>query len=129
MTTRQNPLQVGPPEFPVDKWCRLARAALFDLSRLAHSSGLSVRQLQRRMKQELGISPRDWMDEQRMVAARQLLIESDSIKRVAYELGYRHVAVFNRQFKKVYGMAPTDFLRLRSRIILVNFGRKEPATA
>ena len=89
--------------------CLLARDAGFDVRALARLCGVSVRQLERNMEHDLAAKPKGWLNEQRLVFARHLLKGPESIKWVAYQLGYQHPAHFCRDFKKCYEMTPQQF--------------------
>ena len=90
-------------------WVLMARDAGYDAHALARSCGVSVRQLERIFERELASVPEPWLNEQRMVAARRLLANAESIKQVAYELGYKHPTHFSRDFKECYEMTPREF--------------------
>ncbi len=57
-----------------------------------------------------GISPGNFILNQRIRTSQSLLAESDiTVKEVAIELGYTDTATFSKQFKKVTGYTPTEF--------------------
>ncbi len=89
-------------------WFHLARAARFRLEKMTMISGLSLRQLQRRLRTDLGRSPEEWLNEQRMVAARYFLVSDMPIKEMAFELGYATPNHFYRHFKTTYGATPLE---------------------
>jgi len=61
-----------------------------------------------------GQTPREWMIDQRMRKARNLLLETDSsITDIALAVGYRSASAFTVQFRRTVGMAPTDYRRRR----------------
>jgi AraC-like DNA-binding protein len=72
---------------------------------------VSDRQLHRAFTDSLGISPKDWMRRERMVEARQLLLEGLPIKEAATELGFPSTKDFSREFQSFYEVSPTDFQR------------------
>ncbi|MBN1607143.1 MAG: helix-turn-helix domain-containing protein [Polyangiaceae bacterium] len=49
-------------------------------------------------------------------AASRLTAEGVSIKQVANELGFRDVFDFSRMFRRVMGMQPSRFARLRDKV-------------
>ncbi len=91
-------------------WTLAARQARYNVHTLAQITRVHIRQIERFCREELGRSPQEWLDEQRIIAARSLLLERESIKRVAMELGFKQLSHFCRQFKKTYGMTPSEFL-------------------
>jgi transcriptional regulator GlxA family with amidase domain len=100
----------------LELWKNLAGAAHYDARELAKLCALSTRQLQRLFKQEIQRSPQDWLNEQRIEAARHLLLSGDSVKWVAFELGFKQVSHFCRQFKVYNNVTPSQFLN-RSRVV------------
>lgn len=103
-------------ETTVQAWTLAAREAHFNVHTLAEITSITVRQIERCCREELGRSPQEWLDEQRLIAARTLLLEHDSVKRVAMELGYKQLSHFCRQFKACYGMTPSEFLISHRRV-------------
>jgi AraC family transcriptional regulator len=95
---------------PRQRWEEMAAAANFDAKELARLCQLSIRQLQRDFRRCLGRSPQDWLNERRILAAQQLLLAGQPIKRVAFELGYKQPSHFCRQFKSISSMTPSEFV-------------------
>jgi transcriptional regulator GlxA family with amidase domain len=60
---------------------------------------LSERHLRRVFKEGIGIAPKDWLRQERMVAARSLLREGSPIKEVAIDLGFTTARMFSRDFQ------------------------------
>ncbi|MEL6832758.1 MAG: two-component regulator propeller domain-containing protein [Bacteroidota bacterium] len=84
----------------------------FNVERLTELLFLSRRQLQRRIKQLTGLSPRQYIQEARMLEARQLLENrsKSSIKAVSFSVGIQDVKYFSQQFKKRFGKLPSSYL-------------------
>lgn len=78
---------------------------------MARAAGLSVVQLRRRCRSRFGESLAEWIRRERMVAARQLLAETKSVKLALARLGYEHLSQMSRDFSRAYGTTPTDWLR------------------
>jgi AraC-like DNA-binding protein len=57
-----------------------------------------------------GRSAQEWLDELRLSAAAPLLRKRRSVKWVAYNLGFKQVSHFSREFKRHYGLSPTGYL-------------------
>jgi AraC-like DNA-binding protein len=83
-------------------------------ARLAGIAQVSLRQLERYLASDFMIPPRAWLREQRMQIACDLLAKAPSVKDVAYALGFRHSSHFCREFKRSYGMTPSQFVRRRT---------------
>lgn len=97
---------------------QIARDGGFKMSSLCDRVGVSERHLRRVFEDGLGISPKEWLRQERMVAARSLLRRGTSIKEVAIDLGFSTSKVFSRDFIAFYGLRPTDFQRKESEIIM-----------
>lgn len=81
------------------------------MASLCDRIGVSERHLRRVFEDGLGISPKDWLRQERMVAARSLLREGSPIKEVAIDLGFTNAKMFSRDFQAFHGVKPTDFQR------------------
>ena len=61
-------------------------------------------------KQNLGISPQDYLLNYRITRAGDLLRTTDrSITDIAYSVGFRDFSAFSRQFKARYQVTPTNY--------------------
>ncbi|OYV05204.1 MAG: hypothetical protein CFE26_12810 [Verrucomicrobiales bacterium VVV1] len=89
----------------------IARETCYRVDRLCLVVGLSERHLRRVFEEGLGISPKDWLRKERMVAARSLLREGSAVKEVSSDLGFASPKIFAREFQEFYGVTPTDFQR------------------
>ncbi|SEM06457.1 helix-turn-helix domain-containing protein [Paenibacillus sp. OK003] len=81
-----------------------------ELKELAALAGCSVRQLQRRFKQEKQLGPMEYVIQLRMENASRMLRHTDaSIGEIADKLGYRDMYYFSRAFKKYVGVPPLHY--------------------
>ncbi|MBB6024890.1 iron complex transport system substrate-binding protein [Paenibacillus sp. JGP012] len=81
-----------------------------ELKELAALAGCSVRQLQRRFKQEKHLGPMEYVIQLRMESASRMLRHTDaSIGEIADKLGYRDMYYFSRAFKKYVGVPPLHY--------------------
>ena len=65
--------------------------------------------LGRLFKKETGLSIREYILQQRMERAKLLLENScDTVSEIASRVGFNNVTYFNRQFKHIYGITPTQ---------------------
>lgn len=87
---------------------QLAADSAYNVNEMAKRFDITVRQLQRKFKKSLGRTPQDWLNEERMKAAYRLLQDSESVKEVAFELGFKQVSHFCRAVKNRYGKTPTE---------------------
>jgi AraC-like DNA-binding protein len=82
---------------------RFVHESLYNARNLARLLGISLRHLERYFEADLGRPPQHWLNEQRMAAARHLLVEGRQIKWVSCELGFKQASHFCHQFKQHYG--------------------------
>lgn len=81
-----------------------------ELKELAALAGCSVRQLQRRFKQEKQLGPMEYVIQLRMENASRMLHHTDApIGEIADKMGYRDMFYFSRAFKKYYGVPPLRY--------------------
>ncbi|MEL6124403.1 MAG: helix-turn-helix transcriptional regulator, partial [Bacteroidota bacterium] len=79
-------------------------------SDLAQAMNISLRQLQRICKDELGTTPGSYITMYKLERAGQALRSSDaSIKQIAFELGYRDPNYFSKVFKKYFEQSPKEY--------------------
>lgn len=97
---------------------QIAREGEYQMSNLCDRIGVSERHLRRVFVEGIGIAPKEWLRQERMVAARKLLRHGSPIKEVAIDLGFSNSKVFSRDFMTFHGVKPTDFQRKESSYIL-----------
>jgi len=74
---------------------------------LASTMGLSISQINRLFVRDVGKTPAEYWEERRVATARQALQESrQSIKTVAYDLGFSSLPHFSKWVKKKIGQSP-----------------------
>lgn len=79
----------------------LARVACMSSSRFSHL-----------FRKQLGVPVRQWIEDQRISLARQLLVTTDlAVNQVAQYLGYQDALYFSRVFRKNLGLSPREFRR------------------
>lgn len=94
-----------------EEWRCLARAAEYNLGKLAKLCGVSPRSLQRHFPASMGTSPQRWLDAERMRLAGELLAKGFGVLEARNELGFKSSAHFSRLFKQCYGHAPREHAR------------------
>ncbi|MEM1211589.1 MAG: AraC family transcriptional regulator [Planctomycetota bacterium] len=102
------------------QWLALVLAQLecfdeeVDYPALAAEHAMSRSTLRRRFLEQTGMTPHHYRLQARAAEARRRLGETDqSIKTIAYELGYTDVHYFTRQFKQLTGFTPARFRETR----------------
>jgi AraC-like DNA-binding protein len=88
----------------------MAEKSTYSAPVLSKKLEVSARQLRRYTHACFGRSPQDWLNEQRLVRAGRMLKKVRIVKAVAFQLGFKQVSHFSREFKLQYGISPTDFL-------------------
>lgn len=84
----------------------------FHLSHLAARCGLSVSRLSHLFKEQIGISPQQFLERQRMQHACHLLrLTRLSISEVASHVGYEDPFYFSKRFHRGIGQSPLRFRR------------------
>ncbi len=115
--------ELAPGHAPVDSVRTVARAAatrieagaLNDgggLDDLAASLGLSARQLRRAVRRELGVSPVELAQTNRLLLAKRLIADTRlPMVRVAFAAGFDSVRRFNALFRSHYRLTPSMLRR------------------
>lgn len=78
---------------------------------MAETAGISLVHLRRLCREIFGETLAEWLRRERMVAARQLLAETESVKTTLHQLGYEHRSQLIRAFRCAYGVTPSVWLR------------------
>lgn len=82
----------------------------FNVEFLSDKVGVSRTHLHRKMKELFGMTPSDYIRNIRMNKACELLRRGDiDITQIAYRVGYQSQSNFSQTFKRIYGMAPTEY--------------------
>lgn len=92
---------------------RLAYEQGYRVSGLCGELGLCERYFREVFLRDVGLTPKEWLDWERMVAARRLLSFGVDPLVVSDQLGFSHPNSFRRAFREAYGIAPMRFLDLR----------------
>jgi AraC-like DNA-binding protein len=88
----------------------MAQQSGFSARALSKALKISPRQLRRHTHAFFGCSPQAWLDRQRLGLAPGLLKQHRCIKTVTFQLGFKRVSHFSREFKSHYGLCPTDYI-------------------
>jgi AraC-like DNA-binding protein len=114
---------LGLPDITTEDFAHIAEAIRYaeqNLSKrptnkkLADIAGMSVYQLDRRMRRVFGLTTGQWVLKSRISHASAILIETDlPIADVALEAGYADQSSFTRQFRRSTGVSPSEYRRLR----------------
>jgi AraC-like DNA-binding protein len=88
---------------------KLARASRYRAGVLAKKCDISVRQLERVIRKQHGISLHEWLDHQRQKRIEWLIARRKLMKVISIEVGYKDPSHFSRSFKKFHGSTPTSY--------------------
>lgn len=95
---------------PTLEWARTRLDQPLTVRDLAGHAALSTRQLGRRMHAELQAGPLDWLHQQRIARAQELLERTDaSIEQIAVGCGMGTAATLRRHFHRTVGVTPTAY--------------------
>ncbi|MFC3685120.1 Ada metal-binding domain-containing protein [Hydrogenophaga luteola] len=85
------------------------------LEQLAARLGVSARHIRRLFENRLGVSPLQYLQTRRLLAAKQMLADTDlPVSQVALAAGFSSLRRFNDAFVGRYGLNPTQLRRSRS---------------
>ncbi len=97
---------------PVLAWVLDHLADQHTASSLARRAATSDRTFARRFSAETGTTPHRWLVQQRILAARSLLEESDlGVEQIAARVGFNSAVVLREHFRREIGLAPVDYRR------------------
>jgi transcriptional regulator GlxA family with amidase domain len=77
---------------------------------IAEAVGVSGSYLNRLFKQELGLSPWDYLNRFRVGQAKELFRQTHgSVKSISGQVGFKDPKYFSRVFRKLTGLSPSEF--------------------
>lgn len=84
---------------------------------LARLSGRSLASFKRDVKNCFGLSPRQWINREKMQQAKLLLLHSNkTVSEIAYDCGFENVSHFIRLFRKALGTTPAGIRKEKAMI-------------
>jgi AraC-like DNA-binding protein len=69
---------------------------------------MSVPSFHRHFRKITTVSPLQFQKQMRLHIARNRLLAAESVGIVAHHVGYESLSQFNRDYRKFYGLAPTQ---------------------
>lgn len=95
---------------PVLQWLLENLDEPHTVAALARRASMSSRTFARRFVAETGTTPHQWITDQRVLRARELLEETDlSIEHIAGDVGFGNAALLRHHFAQGTGLTPTVF--------------------
>lgn len=79
------------------------------LEMLASLCGLSASQFKHKFKAQVGTSPRDFINLQKIEYAKSLLLENKNVTEIAMELGFNTSSYFSTVFKRYTSYTPLEY--------------------
>lgn len=117
-TLFMSPDATGPQDAPLARGKSVARAigvmqehleAPLPIGEVARRIGRSQKDLEGRMRRELGAGPQAIYKRLRLIAGRKLALESElSIAEIALRAGYQDASAFTRAFRAEFGETPRE---------------------
>lgn len=97
---------------PVLQWALAHLDRPITVDTLAARANMSTRTLHRRLQQTVGLTPMQWLLNQRIAHAQSLLEETDfGVERIARMSGLGTATNLRRHFATVLGVAPAEYRR------------------
>lgn len=115
------PRQMGLQHSAITRACGYIEAHFMQnpsLEELSRVAALSPYHFHRLFLRNTGVSPHEYLMHFRIKKARELLLEGDSIARVASDIGFADQSHFTRFFKRVVGVAPGRFIQFHRKRVL-----------
>lgn len=112
---KESPLKLQGAKHPVVARCRQVVLERLDqdlmMEELASECAVSLRQLQRIFKDEMGMGPGSFVVIIKMERAAELLRSGQyNVSEAAWALGFQDGSYFSRVFKKYHGVSPKSFM-------------------
>jgi AraC-like DNA-binding protein len=106
----------------IPNWPELGLESRWSASALAKRCQVSLRTLQRHFIKHTGKSPKTWLIAERRRQVRARMSDGRTVKETAFDLNYKHQNHLSTDFKKGFGMYPSEEAAQRP-------AKKSPAVA
>ena len=83
------------------------------LDKIAHAVHCSKFHLNREFKRHYGITPSQYLKDQRILEAKKLLSGNSSVSSACYTVGYDSLSTFSMLFRQWTGSSPSDYKKAR----------------
>ena len=94
----------------VQHWLQSSGAVEVSLGAMAERAGLEERTFLRRFRAATGLRPTEYCQHLRVGKAREMLeFTNGTIDHIAWTVGYQDPSAFRATFKKITGLAPSDY--------------------
>lgn len=85
----------------------------YNVAGVCDALGCSERYLYAAFVRDIGLSPKTWMNLERMVVARRKLEGGKAVEEIADDLGFKSVEAFGRAFYHMFCVSPAHYLKSR----------------
>jgi AraC-like DNA-binding protein len=93
----------------VSAWIAAHPEQEINIPRLASLAHMSVATLHRNFKKVTSLTPLQFQKQIRLLAARRrLLVDSESVSRAAYVVGYTNLSQFAREYRRMFGVSLSE---------------------
>ncbi|SFA82236.1 transcriptional regulator, AraC family [Rhizobium sp. NFR07] len=89
-------------------WIRENISEVLSISDLAAQANMSVPSFHRHFKAVTSLSPVQFQKRVRLQEARRVLSGANTISSVAYDVGYESISQFNRDYRRLFNLTPSD---------------------
>lgn len=108
----QKAVQIRPDNILVDQACQYIienAAQNISLADIAGKVNLSPYYFSRIFKQVTGLSPHNYLNQQRIEMVKSKILQIDSLAELALKVGFSDQSHMNRRFKEIYGITPGKY--------------------
>jgi AraC family transcriptional regulator, transcriptional activator FtrA len=107
---RPVPLREGTEIAPLLEQVQTSLAEAWSIERMAEKTRMSPRTFQRRFTKATGMTPGDWLVQERVEATKALLAKGqDDMETIAGLVGFGSAHALRHHFRKKLGIRPTDY--------------------
>ena len=101
-------LQNADEIYDINNWIKENFKSDFSVEDLAKLNNMSVSTFHSKFKNAVGMSPIQCQKKLRLLEARRLMFDTSmNVTEAALEVGYESISQFNRDYKKLFGFAPS----------------------